>query len=220
MARMEILKVKNGKLSVDGLGKTLNALMAGEVVMHATETCYGLAVDIFNEDALKKLYALKKMSLDKPVSIMVSGLDEAQKYAEFNEVALSLAKKFWPGPVTLVLPRKDSLPEFLNAGHATVGLRCPDHAVSQLLVKKYGGPLSTTSANISGVPQVYCIEDYEPQLAELNKSGSELLEPAFALDEGKIAENLPSTIIGFKDGKSFIIREGDMVKEVKVFLQL
>ena len=220
MARMEILKVKNGKLSASGLEKTLNALMAGEVIMHATETCYGLAVDIFNEDALIRLYALKKMALDKPVSIMVSSLDEAQKYAEFNEVALKLANTFWPGPVTLVLPRKKSLPDFLNAGHVTVGLRCPDHAVSQLLVKKYGGPLSTTSANISGVPQVYCVEDYEPQLAELNKSGSELLEPAFVLDEGKIAEHLPSTIIGFENGQPKIIREGDMVKEVKVYLGL
>lgn len=206
---MKIIKVAD-KLGAKDLEFVLNELMAGEVIMHPTETCYGLAVDIFQEEALQRLYALKKMSWQKPVSIMVSDLAMAQEYAYFNEKALALAEQFWPGPLTLVLPRKESLPDFLNAGHATVGVRCPASALSQQFIKSYGGPLSTTSANISGIKEVYNIKGYLEQL-RLEHNGLVQLEPAVIIDAGDIPKNPPSTLVGFSDdGTIQILRQGSL----------
>lgn len=217
---MEIIKIKNDKIAAGDLYKALDALMAGEVIMHATETCYGLAVDIFQVEALARLYALKGRDFDKgpkPVSMMVCDLEQAGKYAEFNSVALKLAEKFWPGPLTLILPRKNSLPDFFNPGVRTVGLRCPDHKVAQALIKAYGGPLSTTSANVSTLPEVYKVEDYLAQLKGLKMVD---LEPGVVLDQGLIAKNSPSTLVGFEeDGSAKIMREGALVKEIKTFLR-
>lgn len=240
MSIMKIIKLEKGKINKQDLGIAVQVLRAGGVVMHPTETCYGLAVDIFNEGALKRLYALKGRDFNKPVSMMVRDLEDAKKYVEFNEVALQLAKKFWPGPLTLVLPRKKSLPEFFNSGMnlgaqkvggqafvaQTVGVRCPDSAVSQALIKAYGGPLSTTSANVSGCAEVYKLEDYLAQLrdsgvgvgldvgavgggnSKLRSRGGRLdtaiidfgfddLGPDLILDGGELPKNLPSTLVGF-----------------------
>lgn len=202
---MRLLKFDKGSEAAD-------ALRAGEVVMHATETCYGLAADIFNKSALEKLYKIKKMDESKPVSMMVSGLAEAQKYAEFNELALRLAERFWPGPLAIILPGKKILPDFFNAGSKTVGIRCPDSAVSQELISAFGGPLTTTSANISGLPEVYKVEDFLAQLQEGD------LRPGVILDSGEIPKNAPSTIVAFDGGAFKLVREGALAEAVKEFL--
>ncbi len=201
---MRIIRIKD-KLTVKDLEFVLNELMAGGVVMHPTETCYGLAVDIFQVDALRQLYALKKMALEKPTSMMVADVVMAEQYAIFHDKALVLAKQYWPGPLTLVLPRKDGLPDFFNPGHATVGVRCPASALSQQLIKSYGGPLSTTSANVSGVPEVYNVADYLEQLKALD------IEPAVIIDAGEIPKNPPSTLVSFADdGSMQILRQGGL----------
>lgn len=209
---MNIFPVNLQHPAKEAIEAAVNALRAGEVVMHPTETCYGLAVDIFNEGALKKLYALKQMPLKKPVSIMLTLLEDAQKYAEFNPIAFRLAQKFWPGPLTLVLPRKKTVSAFFNFGHETVGLRCPDSVISQQLIKGYGGPLSTTSANISGLPEVYGLHDYLEQIKERG------LQPAVILDGGLLEENPPSTLVGFDLEGPKILRQGSLIAEIKAFL--
>jgi L-threonylcarbamoyladenylate synthase len=174
--------------------KAVEILKQGGVVMHVTETCYGLAADVFNEDALKKLYRLKRMARNKPVSMMVRNLEEGRKYAEFGDLAVGLAEKFWPGPLTLILPRKDVLPDFFNSEHGTVGIRCPDSDVSQALIDGMDGPLTTTSANISGQPEVYSVND---------SLGVDLI-----LESGEIEKNKPSTVVKIVGDEIEIIREG------------
>lgn len=202
---METFLVRDGVLTPKQIARVLEVLESGEVVMHATETCYGLTVDIFQQAALERLYALKEMDADKPLSIMVPHLKQGKLYGEMNEIAVKLAGKFWPGPVTLIVPRKESLPDFLNSGHDTIGLRCPDHVLTQSLLKMMGTPLATTSANVSGEPQVYSVEDL-------------LLKPVLVLDSGKIAEHLPSTIVEVLPEKVSIVRRGDHAREVEMFL--
>jgi L-threonylcarbamoyladenylate synthase len=188
--------------------KAATVLKAGGVVVHPTETCYGLAADIFNEKAVARIYALKKMRRDKPVSIMVRGLAEARKYAIFNKMALTLAGEYWPGPLTLVLTRKKALPAFLNRGHDTVGIRCPDSKVAMGLIKAAGGPLVTTSANISGKREVYKAGDYFEQIKSLR------IKPDLVLDAGPISRNPPSTIIGFEKAGFKLIRDGGLWREI------
>ena len=117
--------------------------------MHPTETCYGLAVDIFNRGALDKLYRVKGRDGRKPVSILVADLEMARQYGEFSEKALELAEKYWPGALTIIVPRTKNLPEFFNAGQEFVGIRCADHEFSRKLVRAFGSPITTTSANLS-----------------------------------------------------------------------
>lgn len=221
---MKIIKLDSlsGRFG-DSLADEVKRVVAhGGVVMHPTETCYGFAADIFNEEAMSRLYALKKMARSKPVSVMVRSFDEAKEYGDFSlgaaqgrgsVVALELAKEFWPGPLTLVLPRKENLPVFLNEGLETVGIRCPDFALCEFLVNVAGGPLSTTSANVSGVPEVYDVESYLEQVK------GEILLPDLVLDGGKIPLNKPSTIIGFRDGFPVVLREGSLFEEVAGFMR-
>jgi L-threonylcarbamoyladenylate synthase len=188
-------------------GEQKKILKGGGVVLHATETCYGLAADIFNKKAVEKIYVLKKMDGNKPVSIMVRGLAEAKKYAIFNQQALGLAKKHWPGPLTLVLPRKKALPVFLNPGHETVGIRCPDHEVARGLIEAADGPLVTTSANVSGKPQAYEVKEFLAQIG-----GRQACQvPDLIIDSGKIPKRKPSTIVGFGKEGLRIIRKGDLL---------
>lgn len=179
----------------------IDTLKKGGVLAHATETCYGLAVDIFNKEAVLKLYALKKMPLDKPVSILVKDLEQAQQYGNFSPRALELAKKYWPGPLTIIVPRTAALPEWINPGEETVGFRVSSHEEVQTLLEAFDGPLSTTSANVTGQPQAYAVEEFLAQG----------LQPDFVLNSGRIAPEPPSTIVKVTGEELNLVRQGSVL---------
>jgi L-threonylcarbamoyladenylate synthase len=183
----------NWKESV--LSEALSVLKAGGIVMHPTETCYGLAVDIFNEDALQKLYKLKKMDTLKPVSIIVASIEDAKKWAEIDEKAEDLMKEFWPGPYTFLVKRRDTLPMFFNKGMPKVGLRNPSVPSIIKMVETFGRPVTTTSANVSGRPESYDASEFLGQLKGLSNS----FKPDLIIDAGFIGENKPSTIYDVVD---------------------
>lgn len=184
------------------LKKAIHVLQAGGVVAHATETCYGFACDAFSEKALERLYKLKKMVRTKPVSIMVYDLKMARRYGKFSVQALALAKKYWPGPLTIIVKRKKTLPRFLNPGIKTIGIRVPDHAFSRELVRKFGRPLTTTSANISGKPSPYSVFAIKKQFRAK--------KPDLIINFGRLKKHLPSTIIDLSRKKIKIIRRGEI----------
>lgn len=179
--------------------KAGEVLKRGGVVAHPTETCYGLAVDIFSRDAVARLYELKKMSLEKPVSVLLSSLEEAQKYGEFSAKAIELAKKYWPGPLTIIVPRSKFLPEWINPGATTVGFRVSSYSLCKKLLKAFAGPITTTSANIHGLPQAYSVEDLGA------------LKVDFILNGGKIVSTPPSTIVEVLGESVKIVRQGGVV---------
>ncbi len=183
-----------------------------KVIMHATDTCYGLAADIFDQEALNKLYKIKKMSAEKPISMMIRNLDDAQKYAHFNEKALELAAKFWPGPLTLILPISKELPKHFNPYSDNVGIRCPDSKIAQGLIDYFGNPLTTTSANVSGRPEVYSVFDYLNQLGEYD------VVPDLIIDSGEIAKNKPSTIVKVEGSECAFVRKGDLAVEIEKYI--
>ncbi len=177
--------------------KAVISLDEGGLVMHPTETCYGFAVDIFNEEALKKLYYVKDMKSDKPISIMVDGLEMAQEYGDFSKKALEFAEKYWPGPLSILVPRKETLPEYFNKGHEFVSIRVSDLEFCRNVVMKFSQPITTTSANIAGENELY-----EPEVLP----GIDLI-----VDGGRIAENKPSTVVKIDGDKVEILREGEIV---------
>ena len=194
---MKKIQIQNIDFERDVVG----VLAEGGIVMHPTETCYGLAVDVFNEKALDKLYRVKGMERNKPLSILVDSLEMAQKYGEFSAKALELAKKYWPGPLAIVVPRKN-LPDFFNIEDEFVSFRCSSDEFSSQMVHRFGKPVTTTSANRGGMPQLY-----EVDLGAFGEFADEL---DLVVDGGKIKENKPSTIVKIVKENVEVLRQGDL----------
>ncbi len=131
--------------------QAISELQAGKLVIIPTETVYGIAVDATNDDALNRLFALKKRSTAKPLTVHVASLDQAKEYAIFDERAEKLAANFWPGALTMVLPRRvdTKVSGLVTAGLDTVGIRLPDHQVALEVLRQVGFPLAISSANLS-----------------------------------------------------------------------
>lgn len=127
-------------------------LREGQLVAIPTETVYGLAADAGSDDAVARIYSAKGRPAFNPLIAHVANLDMAQRYAVFPNAAITLAQAFWPGPLTLVLPIRDGAPlsPLTTAGLATVGIRVPDHPLSQQVLRHFGGALAAPSANPSG----------------------------------------------------------------------
>ena len=192
------------KYSKKDFKKAVFALQNGDIIAHSTDTCYGFACDIFNRRALASLYKLKKMAVGKPVSILVADFKMAQEYGFFNKNAKALARKYWPGALTIIVKRKKSLPKFLNPETKTIGIRVPDHKLSLSLAKELGRPITTTRANISGQPSPYSVSDIKKQFK------GQTLQPDFIIDSGRLNKNPPSTIVDAEGLSLKIIRQGSI----------
>lgn len=137
----------------DDLDKAADVLRAGGLVAVPTETVYGLAANGLSSGAVAKIYEVKGRPETKPISLLVSGMDDVEALCEnIPESAYTLAACFWPGPLTMILPRKPVVPDVVSAGGATVGVRCPAHEKTLAIIKKAGVPLAAPSANLSGEP--------------------------------------------------------------------
>lgn len=126
------------------------ALLNGEVIVFPTETVYGVAVDALNDEAIDNLISIKERPDNKPFPVMVADLAMAEQYADLGN-ARELAKDFWPGPLTLVLPARGVLSPACT-GNGTIGVRCPHHPVAQAILNIVGIPLAVPSANRAGEP--------------------------------------------------------------------
>lgn len=175
-------------------------LRNGGVVAFPTETYYGLAVDPFNREALARLFALKGRSAAKPVLLIID--NPSQLSTLVTEIPAPLAplmEKFWPGPLTLVFPGLASLPGMLTGGLGTIGVRISSHLVARRLVRAFGGPITATSANLSGHPAASSADGVREQLG----AGVDMI-----LDGGETPGGLGSTILGCRDGGILLLRNG------------
>jgi L-threonylcarbamoyladenylate synthase len=125
-------------------------LRCGELVAIPTETVYGLAADALDSRACRKIFSAKRRPADDPLIVHVLGLREAEELAEFNPAARVLARRFWPGPLTLVLPRKKCVPDIVTSSQETVALRSPKHPLARKILQLAGRPLAAPSANPFG----------------------------------------------------------------------
>ena len=138
--------------NANGFFQAAKLLQAGSLVAFPTETVYGLGADAYNSIAVAKVYAAKGRPNFNPLIVHVIDLETAQKFAEFNAQALYLAKEFWPGPLTIIVPLKpkSGLSKLVTAGLNTVAIRIPSHPVARELLTAFGGPVAAPSANPSG----------------------------------------------------------------------
>jgi L-threonylcarbamoyladenylate synthase len=175
-------------------------LQQGGLIAFPTETYYGLGVDPFNTEALRRLFAVKRRAADKPVLVLVADQSQVPLLAEeMPEPLRLLMGRCWPGPLTLVFPAKKNLPELLTGGAETVGIRqSPEPTAAQLLAA-FGGPVTATSANRSGTPAAVTAADVEAAF------GAEI---DLILDGGRTPGGAGSTLIGWDEQGLRCFREG------------
>jgi len=192
--------------------KALEILKSGGVILHPTETCYGFACDVFSEKAIEKIYEIKGRDAKKPFAILVSDLEMAKEYGVFGEKALKLAEKYWPGALSIVVPRTEKLPEFLNKDEKFVSMRISSDKFSTDLVKNLGRPIVTTSANLAGESVMYEVDmdRFDVPVFGGNKA-KDLID--LVVDGGKIPENKPSTVVKVDGDEVTVLRQGDVVVE-------
>lgn len=167
-------------------------LRRGEAVVYPTETLYGLGVDALNPQALERLLRLKVRQAGKPTSVLVRDRDMLADLVDAIPAAADqLMQRFWPGPLTLVLAAKASVPQGLTAGTASIGVRISSHPVAQALVTALGRPLTAPSANPAGERPPTRIEYARDYFGE---------EVSLYLDAGDLPAEPPSTIVDVRDG--------------------
>ncbi len=176
----------------------LQALDEGGVVAIPTDTVYGLAVDPFRPSAADRLFALKRRPRTVDLPLLVDSADQVRSVATaVPKVAEQLMAGFWPGPLTLVVPRRPDLEADLGDDEATVGVRCPDHPVPRALCRRHG-PLATTSANLHGQPTMTTADEVGAALGDLVE---------VVLDGGPCT-GLPSTVVDCTGEEPKCLREG------------
>ncbi len=181
-----------------------DSLRSGKLVAFPTDTFFALGA-VLDDDPIASLFATKGRMAGNPVPVLLSSADQvSQVAAEFPEPASVLAKRFWPGPLTLVLPTRGEVPDSVTAGTGNIGVRVPDHELAIDLISRTGRPVTGTSANLSG--QDPCKTAHEVQ--------SQLAGSIDAILDGACGDHTaPSTVVSFVGGELQIFREGSISRQ-------
>jgi len=175
-------------------------LRSGGVIVYPTETLYGLGADARNPEAVRRVFEIKKRPPDRAVTVILGSEDMLDEVvSSVPELARELTDVFWPGPLTLVLPARSDLPKLLLAGGTTIGVRVPGDYLCRALSKELGGPITATSANISGGPDLIDPGDIERVLGG---------EVDLLIDAGPARSRVPSTVALVTDRSVRVLREG------------
>lgn len=185
----------------ENIARAAELLIAGEVVGMPTETVYGLAANAFDENAVEKIFLAKGRPQDNPLIVHINSIAMLDSIvASVPETARLLARRFWPGPLTIIFQKNDSIPPAVTAGMSTVAVRFPSHKVAQALIGAAGMPLAAPSANLSGRPS--------PTTANHVFNDMNGRIPAI-LDGGPCEVGLESTVVMLqKDGGLTLLRPG------------
>jgi len=161
------------------LREVAEMIKEGKLVAYPTETVYGLGTNALDERAVERLFKIKGRQR-KPISVVIPSIEKAEEIGEINDVALSLIEKFFPGPLTIIVKKKDVVPSIVTAGSEKIGLRMPDHSIPIKLAEFSGVPITSPSANISGKPSPtkpeHVIEDFMGKIDAIIDAGETLLK--------------------------------------------
>ncbi|HAZ16726.1 MAG: hypothetical protein A3H59_03890 [Candidatus Jacksonbacteria bacterium RIFCSPLOWO2_02_FULL_43_9] len=210
--------------------RALEIIQNGGVVAVPTETAYGLVTDATNDTAVQKIYTIKGRSEAKPILVLVNSLEMAMRYAEFSDKALELAQKYWPGPLTLVLYRRNNSPQpplsrkwegafpllriregeggllssYLNLADNTIGVRWTSNEVCQHIITQLGKPITAPSANVTGMKTCYTVDEIQAQY-----EGHDI-QPDGIVDGGMLHEGEVSTLAKVIGDRVGVIRQGSI----------
>ena len=184
--------------SPESIQQALEVLQAGGLVAFPTDTVYGVGALAFDGKAVESIYKAKDRPVEKAIPVLLGDIEDINKVAsEVPRMAKKLADRFWPGPLTIIVPKQISLPNSVSATN-TVGVRVPDHIIARNVLRA-AGPMAVTSANLSGQPSPSTAQEV---FAQLNG------RIALILDGGKTPGGVPSTVVDCTGAKPVISREG------------
>ncbi|WP_423792492.1 L-threonylcarbamoyladenylate synthase [Methanocaldococcus indicus] len=192
---MEIIKIY--ELNDDKRKEVINnikkEILRGKIIICGTDTVYGISANALDENAVKRVYEIKKRDFNKPMSICLRDINEIEKYAHINDLAKKLFSLL-PGPLTIVLKKKPIIPDIVAKEY--IGIRVPDENIMRELCVV---PLTTTSANISGNEPAYKVEDIDNEVLE---------KVDYIIDIGECKYKKPSTVVRVLDNNIELLREG------------
>jgi len=207
---MLILKLNATNL-VRVLRDAVETLKAGGIVAYPTETFYGLGAKFDIEEALKKIYELKQRPDEKAIPLIIGNKELLPVItASVSNIAESLMNRFWPGPLTLILPAKENLSEFITGGTNTVAVRIPGESFALNLAKTANFPITATSANVSGTSPAQNAETVMSCFGDTID---------LIIDGGTTPGGLPSTIVDATESEIRIMRDGVIKKELLTLYQ-
>ena len=181
------------------------ALRRGDLVVYPTETVYGLGADATDPEAVARVFDAKERARENPVSMALPEVGAAPDYVRWTDRERAFCEAFLPGPVTVLLERTDRVPEVLVAGRDRVGIRVPDHDVARTLARRVG-PVTATSANLSGRPSARRLADVDPAIRER----------AVVVDGGE-TPGTESTVVDVAGGE--LLRRGARAAGIEAWLE-
>ncbi|HUX10483.1 MAG TPA: L-threonylcarbamoyladenylate synthase [Terriglobia bacterium] len=206
----EILKTDRSNLEY-ALEYSARLILSGKVIAFPTDTFYGLGADPFNLAAITEIFRIKRRSVDRPIPLLVASLDQAADLVDNPpQLFFTLAQKFWPGPLTLVVPASRQMPLKVTANTGRVGIRWPRFPLAEALITALDRPLTGTSANLSEHPPCTTAAQVEEQIGDALP---------LILDGGTTAGHNPSTVVQLEGERARILRFGGVAEsELKEYL--
>ncbi len=198
-------KITDPNIQTSEIERAAGLIKAGEVVAMPTETVYGLAANAFDPAAVRKIFAAKGRPQDNPLIVHIAEVEDLYALAaDVPEAALELFRTFAPGPLTVILPKKDTVPDEVSAGLPTVAVRMPSHPVARALIRAAGVPLAAPSANLSGFPSPTNAEDVLDDMTG---------RVACILDGGPCGFGIESTVVTLASTPPRLLRPGVVTVE-------
>lgn len=193
------------KLDYEELKIPAKIIKEGGIVIFPTETVYGIGTNGLDKEAIKRLYEIKQRPLNKPISLLVSNIEMVNQVAKnISKLEYKIMQNFFPGPLTIILEKKDIVPDILTANTNTVGIRMPSGEIARKLIEYAGIPIATPSANISGKPSGTNIKDIQKDFEG---------KVDYFIDNGESKLGIPSTIVRVINNEVHILRHGSISKE-------
>ena len=193
------------KIKNEELDECVETIKKGGLVIFPTETVYGIGTNAYCEDSVKKIYEVKQRPDEKPLSILVSNISEICKYGYVdNENEKKIIEKFMPGPLTIILKKREGVFDYISSGKDTIGIRIPDNEIIKKILDEAEIPIVAPSANISGKPSGIVMD-------EILKDFYGKVD--ICVDGGKAQLGESSTIVQIIDNKPVILREGKIKLE-------
>ena len=182
------------------IAEAVRRLRQGRLVAFPTETVYGLGADAFSEAAVRGVFAAKGRPSHNPLIVHVSSEAMAQRVSGmWPQAAATLAERFWPGPLSIIVPRGESIPDLVTAGGSTMAVRCPAHPTTLALIEAFAGPIVGPSANLSGGVSPTTAAHVRESFAD---------ELVYVLDGGACAGGIESTVVSVAGGRARVLRPG------------
>ena len=193
---MKIFKMNGDNPDMDLISEAIDIMAKGGVILYPTDTVYGLGANIFNNDAVQRIYEIKKRDPSKPLSVLVQDTESLELIADLNRNSREIVNKWLPGPFTFILNKKKIVSPYVSAS-AKVGVRIPDYKIARALASLF--PITTTSANITNECTLSNPQDILKQIGDTVD---------LVIDVGDLDKAKPSTVIDLSSSKPTLVRNG------------